>query len=570
MDAESAPNKRPTSGQNAVQPPVGPDRESGLPTRTLVEDVVLPDSAPRTHTAHDKPSARFAVTVAVLAALLLAGCGVQSKAPAPERARLAAPDANGSAGAGSGALNIDDLSQQILSPKVPIPKEFNLVQVQNLSFNFGQSEEQLLVLKSRDNPDAPISVGVVVLDRARNQYVLSWTHPTLATNPQTFSVTAEDIIGDHQLEIICTGTNDKGEQTMDIFRKASPREGAGPQYTEIFRAEVHGTIQIQRHDRSQPYKLGEQNGTSFPILTTTQDPASSKMGDLVQTTYTWQPSSGTYVESGVQKLPGQQIADQRLNALYAAGSDAFDAFLSGPWYKTADATSSGVAGGATGDPRTALSAASGPQGYTLLVFDPTSKKVSFYAGDAMEIFSWENSYRTLYNSLVISAYNDLVPYIKSQISVAVTSPDTIVLYSPDQWAGTYMRLTRSMQDSLVDYNRPHFKAPQLSGEYLSDSGAILTFAQDDRFSLQEKRGLQSGGYELFWFGKPVLELRFINASGIVTGTKTYEFAFQEDRTTRQVERTIKLIPGRLGVHGFAPNGADPIHYVQVEELKKAG
>ncbi len=511
---------------------------------------------------------RSSVVLAVVTVLAFTGCGIHSNGSSSEGARIAPPESGTRFSSSPGSIDTEDLTQQLLTPKVPIPKEFNLVQVQNLNLNLDQSEEQVLVLKSRDNPDAPISIGVVDLDGARNQYVLSWTHPTLATNVRTFSVTAEDILGDHTLEIICVGTNDKGEQTMDVFRKTRAPTGADLYYSEIFRSEIRGTIEIERHDRSQAYKLGQQSGSSFPIITTTQDPTSTRIGDLLQTTFTWSPETKEFVKTSSAKLPGRQIEDQRLTDLFAAGSDAFDTFLSGPWYKV-----SGGTGGAGGDTANAVANLSvgddgARQGFTILFFDPDSREVSFYAGDVMEIYDWENSYRTLYNSLVISGYNKLVQYIKSQISISVVSLTEIVLYSPDEWAGTYMRLTRSMQDSMVHHEQPAFRAPELSGDYLSDSGAKLSF-QDDHFSLEDTKGVQSGGYEVFRFGQPVIELRFISKSGIVTDTKTYELGYQEEKSESRIVRTLKLTPGLLGIHGFSPNGANPLHYVQIEELKQA-
>ena len=508
---------------------------------------------------------RSSVVLAVMTVMAFAGCGIHSNGSSTEGARITVPESGMRDSSGLGSIDTEDLTQQMLSPKVPIPKEFNLAQVQNLNLNLDQSEEQVLVLKSRDNPDAPISIGVVDLDPARNQYVLSWTHPTLATNVRTFSVAAEDVIGDHALEIICVGTNDKGEQTMDVFRKTHAPAGPDLFYSEIFQSEIRGTIEIERHDRSQAYKLGQQNGSSFPIITTTQDPTSNRIGDLMQTTYTWNPAKKEYAQTEVAKLPGKQIDDQRLTDLFAAGSDAFDSFLSGPWYKV-----SGSTGDGTGDVSSSVasvSAGGDRQGFTILFFDPVSREVSFYAGDVMEIYDWENSYRTLYNSLVISGYNQLVQYIKAQISIAVSSPDEILLYSPDEWAGTYMRLTKSMQDSLVHHDQPAFQPPELSGEYLSDSGAKLNF-QSDRFSLEDNKGVQTGGFEIFRFGLPVIELRFINRSGIVTDTRTYELGYQQEKGQSRIVRTLKLTPGLLGIHGFAPNGANPIHYVQIEELKQ--
>lgn len=504
------------------------------------------------------------ISVALLALAILAGCGVVPQAPQPiEKAKVVIPEGGSSASGNSPTQVGADVTQEVLTPKVPIPKQDNLLQVINVNLDLDQSEEQILVLKNKEKADAPIQIAVADYDNVRNEYVMSWEHTTYATNIRTFTVKTEDIIGDHNLEIICTGMNSKGEQTLNIFRKTHPPTGVNLYYTQIFGIAVKGTIAIEKHQRSQAYKLGQKNGTSFSIVTYSKDPSGSHIGDLVKRTYNWKYQTNTYVETDTQKIPGKQIEDQRLNKLYSEGAKAFESFLAGPWVKS---SSSGAANGT--DP----TASTPDSGDTILFFDPTKKEITFYSGDVMEVYYWENSYRTLYNSLVISGYNELVQYIKAQISLSVTSIDHIQVYSPDQWAGSYQKLTESMQQSLIKHSNVPYTPPKLSGTYTSPSGAKLDF-KDPRFTLDEGGKSRTGGYSIFDYGVPVLELRFLTPGGIVDGTKAYKLDFSEEKSKTQIIRKLVLTPGRLSIHGFVAIGDTPVHYdqtINLEPTKNAG
>ena len=499
------------------------------------------------------------VTVIVtLAAALLAGCGVSTQQPRPvEKAKIVVPDGGNSSSGNTPTQVGADVTQEILTPKVPIRKEDNLLQVINVNLDLDQSEEQILVLKNKDKADSPIRVAVADFDNVRNEYVMSWEHATGATNIRTFTVTTEDIIGDHNLEIIASGMNSKGEQTLDIFRKTHPPTGVNLYYSEIFSIAVKGTIDIERHDRSQAYKLGQKNGTSYSIVTYSKDPNGEHIGDLLKRTYNWRYQTNTYVETDQQKIPGKQIEDQRLNELYSQGAAAFEKFLAGPWFKASSGPSGGQPDPTASTPNT---------NNTILFFDPTKREITFYSGDVMEVYYWENSYRTLYNRLVISGYNELVQYIKDQISISVSSINKIEVYSPDEWAGTYQKLTQSMQDSLIKKANQPFKKPDLTGEYTSSSGSKITFSAP-RFVLDEGGTVKKGGYSIFDYGEPVIELRILTPGGIVSSTKSYKFDFSEEKSKTQIVRKLTLVPGKLGIHGFVATGDPPIQYEQTEVLQ---
>lgn len=494
--------------------------------------------------------------IGLLAALLfLVSCGTDSQKPQPvEKAKIVVPIGGNSESGNAPSPVGADVTQEILTPKVPIPKEDNLLQVINVNLDLDQSEEQILVLKNKDKADSPIRIAVADFDNVRNEYVMSWKHATGATNIRTFTVTTEDIIGDHNLEIICAGMNSNGEQTLDIFRKAHPPTGVNLYYSEIFSIAVRGTIEIERHERSKAYKLGQKNGTSYSIVTYSKDPKGEHIGDLLKRTYNWKYQTNIYVETDRQKIPGKQIDDRRLNALYSKGAAAFERFLSGPWFKA----SNGSSGGAV-DPTASTTDTSN----TILYFDPEKRKITFYTGDVMEVYHWENSYRTLYNRLIIRGYNELVQYIKAQISLSVVSINRIEVYSPSEWAGSYQKLTESMQQSLIKRANTPFKKPGLSGRYTNANGGKIDF-NAPRFVLEETGTKRSGGFSVFGYGVPVIEFQFLSPGGIVESTRSYKFEYSEEQSKTRIIRKLVLVPGKLGIHGFVATGDPPIRYEQTK------
>ena len=82
-------------------------------------------------------------------------------------------------------------------------------------------------------------IAVIDYDPIRATYSRTWESLTNATNFRLLDISLKDVVGDHNLEIVCRGMNDGGELTLDLFRKTPSPTGLGLYFTEILRIVVH-------------------------------------------------------------------------------------------------------------------------------------------------------------------------------------------------------------------------------------------------------------------------------------------------------------------------------------------
>ena len=143
-----------------------------------------------------------------------------------------------------------------------IPALPNEVILNVTSFNADQeeSEEQVLTVRKTDSPDGRLSIVVALYVDQKKAWIRAWEGETLSTKLTTFSIRAKDMLGDHNLDLVCTGINDSGEQTITIFR---PSPGS-LDFTEILSLAAD-SIAIGESDRSEGYQLGQTNGDSWPV-----------------------------------------------------------------------------------------------------------------------------------------------------------------------------------------------------------------------------------------------------------------------------------------------------------------
>ncbi|MFQ3620776.1 MAG: pallilysin-related adhesin, partial [Spirochaetales bacterium] len=419
---------------------------------------------------------------------------------------------------------------------VPLPRvlvslqpEDYVIQVLDTNLDIDQLDEQIIAFKKRNDPDDQIYILVIDFDTVRNTYMPVWMGKTLATHNRTFTLYTADILGDHVPEIICLGRNNKGEQTLDIFRKILPPQGLGLYYTSIFSLTTNGYIEIQEQPRSEAYRLLQRNDPSFPIMLYTRDPESSNFMDLIRYTYLWNIQEQKYVQTGIEKVPGQIQAEKQLAELFAKDAEGVEEFLSGPWY------------------RVETTKKTEPFQQEMLYFDPQNRRIVFYNRDAQEILVWRSSYRTIYRGLFINAHNEAIPSMQKQIALSILGMDTLevqVRSMDDNWSSVYKKLSKELQ-------RVHTSSNQISstlspfhieGSYSNDQGIELTF-HSHTFILKEKENTFEGVYVLYSLPEyTILELKALKPNGLVEFVRSYGVSLEEEKKETQKVRILTLTP----------------------------
>jgi len=180
-----------------------------------------------------------------------------------------------------------ELQTEEVTPKVPVSSNETLLSVLNVNLDLDRLEEQILVLKDKDSVNSYISIAVVDYDNVIKDYKRTWQGKTLSANIRGFTVTMSDLIGDHNMEIICSGISLEGLQSLTVFRKTKGDSGVGLFYSEIFNLQAKGAIEILESDRAKAYESGLRDGQSFPIISTIRDPESDNILDNIKNTYYW-------------------------------------------------------------------------------------------------------------------------------------------------------------------------------------------------------------------------------------------------------------------------------------------
>ncbi|MFO7848572.1 MAG: pallilysin-related adhesin [Spirochaetia bacterium] len=459
--------------------------------------------------------------------------------------------------------NSEYSSDEELVPRVQVPPDMQIIQLLEVNLDLDRNDEQILSIKSTENGEDYIRLMIADYDSIRDKYTVSWEGQTKANSRRSYSVSVLDVTGDHNLEIICNGMTSEGHQTLDIFRRTGKREEVGLHYESILSLDVKGAIELQEEKRSQSYQKGLKGGDAFPVITTTEDEESDRLGDLIESTYVWRSGSGTYERVKREEIAGDEIEDQQLRELLEGDREGLEHFLDGPWLLTD--------GGDT--PR--------PDNRHVIHFDSFEDTVTLYSGRVQEEYNWNDSNRSLADSLSINGENTIIPFMRIYASVKIEDLSTIRLTIADvnshngtrstdnTWSGTYQKMGSSMKDNFLRKSRSDESVegmPTLSGVYKNDGGDTFYF-DSPNFRLEGGDETVRGGFSTYALGTDILELRVVNENNIIEERRIYSFDFQEEQSENEIVRKLVMRPGKVVRTGFEPSDENPLIFHQREVIE---
>jgi hypothetical protein len=446
-------------------------------------------------------------------------------------------------------------------PRVSLPPDAQLIQLLEVNLDLDRNDEQILALKDTSSGSSAIRLLIADYDTIRDRYVVTWSGRTKTNSRRSFNISVIDVTGDHNLEILCSGITEEGLQTIDIFRRTTSPDQLGLYFESILSIAVKGTIELLEQRRAQSYQKGQRSGNAYPVLTTTRDERSERLGDIIKATYVWRSGSGSYRRVKTEKIPGQEIEDTHLRELLRGGKENFEAFLHGPWLLT--------------DQSEALSRRH------IIHFDEVNETLTLYSGSIQESYVWTNSYRFLADSISISGDNTIVPFMRIYLSVFVEDLSTVRITTYDvnshngsrstnsTWSGTYQKLGPSMQKSFLRLPlnmQENVARPGLTGMYRNDSGMSFFF-DPPYFTLHENNETIRGGFSTYTFGTDILDLRILDDNGLVVDRRTYSFDFIEEESETEILRRLVLRPGRVERTGFIPTDSKALIFQQREIIQ---
>ena len=445
-------------------------------------------------------------------------------------------------------------------PRISVDPSDTVLQIIDANLEADPNGKQIIVVKKTGDVSAPVRILVADADPARGAYYYqSWEGATNATDTRVLSVTLEDLVGDHKLDIVASGMNEAGQLTLDVFHPLPPVRGAGLRYRAICQI-VADDIKLDEAQRPDSYATSEKNGESFPIAAYLKDPDSSNVTDMVRITYSWSAPESRYVPGSPEKVPGSQLAQALLQKLYGSpDASAFERFLSGSWVQILH------------DDRGRQ-----PDQYgTIIDFDARARTVSLSAGNSTEVYTWQDSVRTIYRVLVV-AQNEAVPQITRTFSVTVQTASSIVVSiqgsdTDETPAVTYTKINSDIAAKLLsgDHSQVSLKALPLDGTFTGPGkmsvdfhSPTVTWVEGDRKRL--------GSYVTFSLdGSLILSVAYQGDPGEVIQTASWRVVLSDHKDPTNLVRTLVLTPGRLTVDGFEESGADPVTLQQTSQLTKS-
>lgn len=448
-------------------------------------------------------------------------------------------------------------------PKVTLNPNDILIDLIDTNLDLDSHDEQILIVKNNSSSDSLVRIIVADFDDIINSYSVTWEGTTGSNNIRSLLITLKDITGDHNLEIVCSGTDLDGKETLNIYRRTPSQGRIILHYSEILNLIVDGNIEIKEENRSQAYQTGISDGLSFPVIVTTTDKDSDNLLDLIEETYFWRNQESKYKLISIDKIPGDQIESTKLRELFRSDRNYFKSFLNGPWM---------------------FSGSDNSLSYNnpIVYFDTDKDKVVFSNNDFLEIYLWESSSKTLSNTLQINCKNELVSFLDVSISVKVLDLNNISLKFKDNsirnnrnsenqvWTGNYFKLNEDIQRNLIGEFRSISKEseiPFLYGYYRSDTGDEISF-NSPNFTLKTDDSDLHGGYYLFDNGLKIAEFKILDKNNLVQDVITYKYDYFEEVNEIEIIRTIILIPGSLTIKGFVPSGEHFVRYIQIEQKER--
>ncbi len=451
----------------------------------------------------------------------------------------------------SGENDAEVLSLDTQLLKVAIDSEYIAHQVSNFSLDQDSPEEQVIAFKYREGQNDKIGLLVSDYDPLRDGYFISWQGMTLATSLKTFRQYTEDITGDRRPELVVFGTNNQGEQTLDIFKQENS-SSYGIQLRNILSIDADIESVINVVERSEYYNSGVNIGNPFTISSFTQDLESENRLDMVRSVYTWRTGERRYLLSQSEKIPGSRVEQDQLSELYAGNLSDYHQFIEGPWISE--------------------------DGERLLLFSRSTDSIQLATDDRQINFHWiESSPFAFGSSIRIQLQNEILSTEVYSATVSVLALNTMVIQIRNIkrsiedgikfWSGPYKRYQKGIASLNTGSGRDKILYPfEISGLYRSDNSWEMFFSVP-QITLRTTEEEKSGGYAIFTLNDiSILEINFTDALMVTPEKWHFLVEYEEYVEDEQLHRLLHLREASLNSYGAIPVSNEIIKLEQIINL----
>jgi len=445
----------------------------------------------------------------------------------------------------------DSASGERATSSIPLEPNETLLDLFVFNLDFDDEEEQILVIRESDDPSGIIRVVLADYSPYSKKWSRSWKGDSLVTKNKTFQVSVSDLIGDHNLNIVCTGMNDANEQTMTIYWKSQDLDQKqGITFVKVFE-QAGSAVIVEALERPDSYKLGQSNADSWPVSVWKADAASGNYLDQLKELWRWSFTDKVYILVSTERIPGASIARKMAESILDGTAETFKLFLDGTWYKESI------------DPLS--------PGALFITFQSRDESVLFSGDGLIEVYGWESSNPTRYG-LYIASRNQSVRNLRRLMDIELASADSVnVRVFQDyrikadisgRWDGRYRRLSTEMAKSFKrSPAMASASAIDLKGTYDSDEGARLVI-DGSSYSIESIEGMEQGSCAVFELdGRTILDMRKAS-DGSTTAARRSWVVETRSKTERDgsTSVTMTLQEVRIGILGVEPSQNPAVTY----------
>ncbi len=381
--------------------------------------------------------------------------------------------------------------------------------------------EEVIAVKDISDISSAVMIVVADPDPVKGRYYFkTWEGATASVSARVFELTARNLLGNHEMQIVFRGMDAQGKTTLDVFKKLASVDSAHLSFCPIFGIAADG-IEILGSERLK----SEANGESVAIAAYSEDTASR---DIIRTVYAWDAAGSRYIPGDPERGLREKLDKKRLEALFGdPDTGHFERFMDGSWILSA--------------------------GSEIFTIDAGSRRICRCLGDTEEIYDWDDSLRVAGNCLIARCKNIDVHTITRTFTMRVLSMDTIEISISgtdlgEPSPGTFIR-ARIGADSRAVFGALPAAAPP-EGPYTSSSGDTVLFS-GAHVNWSDRRKTSQGSFHVFrCTGRNVLSVRFVDGSGISDGVQSYLLETENQK--------LLLTPITLTVQGYEISSGEQI------------
>ncbi|MBN2651697.1 MAG: pallilysin-related adhesin [Spirochaetales bacterium] len=416
--------------------------------------------------------------------------------------------------------------------KVEIPTNMTVLQIHNLNIDFDTEEEQIIIAKSEHTINPVIRIYIVDYDVIRESYRIAWSDNTLATNVTSFKVFINDVTGDRETEIICTGINKDKGQTIDIYKRIKTERTWELTFKNIANISSLGTLNLLETERSVAYTNNQALGKSFDIESIFQESPSSNY--ITKEIFRWDATLEKYITFETTKIDIEDVNNETLRRIHRGNITTFLDFLSGIWIKEGNTRYD-------------------EQIYFNYINE--EKTIDFYTGEIIDTYYVKRHEKRIYNEASLDAYNTFIGYIRMLMRIKVINPTRIYInvndYNHNRYTsnqnqdktGYYRKLSDSEINKFKNIKEVK-KETELSGYFTADDGSEYYF-KSNIFTQTKNGETLNGGYAIYEIGgQKIFQLRYIEKNK-TTKISTFLIEYEGDSPNSG----FTLRPSKITIHG---------------------